>query len=193
MYRKGFTGILLIFTMFMAACTPVITPTPTSTPTGTAPETTAPPVEPTAPEPTATQEPEAEVDLLPRLLDVQWVLVSYGDPADPTAVEEGTMVTAEFGADGAVRGSAGCNQYSATYTLHGERLGFGPIATTAMDCEVGMEQEDAYHAAMYGAFRGSFNGEGHLQIDYYMQGGGEGRLVFMRSQTPLASAIGVVQ
>ena len=52
-----------------------------------------------------------------------------------------------------------------------------------------MEQEDAYHAAMYGAFHGSFSEEGHLQIDYYMQDGGEGRLVFVRNQTPLVSAI----
>ncbi|MBN1148519.1 MAG: META domain-containing protein [Anaerolineales bacterium] len=178
MNKKLPIAISLVLIVLLAACTPAITPSPTAT----APVAgrTLVPTEPTAPAVTATEKPA--VDLLPQLLGVQWVLVSYGEPANPTPVEQGVVVTAEFGADGAVRGSGGCNQYSATYSLDGDQLGIGPIGTTAMACDKGMDQEGAYHAALHRSFRISFSEEGFLQIDYHEGVGGQGQLVFTRSQ-----------
>ena len=79
-----------------------------------------------------------------------WVLKSYGDAADPTQVIVGTEVTAEF-ADGEVGGSAGCNHYFGSYEVDGEKLTFGPLASTEMYCmdpEGRMDQEYAYLQAL---------------------------------------------
>ncbi|HEY7060780.1 MAG TPA: META domain-containing protein [Chloroflexota bacterium] len=63
---------------------------------------------------------------------------------------EGTEITARF-EDGRVAGSAGCNQYTAAYTLNGTAIEIGPGASTRMACLTPpgiMEQEAAYLAAL---------------------------------------------
>jgi heat shock protein HslJ len=47
---------------------------------------------------------------------------------------EAVAPTATF-ADGSVTGSSGCNRYTASYTVAGEALDIGPIASTRMACE----------------------------------------------------------
>lgn len=61
-----------------------------------------------------------------------------------------TTITAVFGADGSLTGTAGCNQYSTTYTIDGsDMIISGAIATTRMACEQAvMDQEMAYLAAL---------------------------------------------
>ena len=79
-----------------------------------------------------------------------WVLKSYGDADNPTAVIAGTEVTAEF-SDGEVGGSAGCNHYFGSYEVDGEKLTFGPLASTEMWCEEPegrMDQEYSYLQAL---------------------------------------------
>jgi heat shock protein HslJ len=46
----------------------------------------------------------------------------------------GIVPTAGFH-DGVVRGYTGCNQYSAPYTVDGDSLDIGGLATTRMACE----------------------------------------------------------
>ncbi|MGD8856295.1 MAG: META domain-containing protein, partial [Chloroflexota bacterium] len=81
-----------------------------------------------------------------------WRLVSYGDPEEPTAVLEGTSITAEFDPQtdntGTVGGNATCNGYSTSYTIDGEQISFGPIAGTLMMCPIGADQEVAYLGAL---------------------------------------------
>ena len=62
----------------------------------------------------------------------------------------GTTITAVFGADSTLSGTAGCNQYSTTYTIDGSNMIIsGAIATTMMACEQAvMDQEMAYLAAL---------------------------------------------
>ena len=62
----------------------------------------------------------------------------------------GTGISAEFSADGKVRGSAGCNRYSGTYTISANSITFSsPMATTMMMCDAAvMEQETAYLKAL---------------------------------------------
>lgn len=63
----------------------------------------------------------------------------------------GSTVTAMFGADGQVVGSAGCNQYSAQYTIDGATLTVGPPIATRVFCadpEGVMEQEAAFLKAL---------------------------------------------
>ena len=63
----------------------------------------------------------------------------------------GTSLTMRFGADGRVSGSAGCNQYGATYSFDGARLAIGPAAATRRMCaepERVMEQEREFLKAL---------------------------------------------
>jgi heat shock protein HslJ len=63
----------------------------------------------------------------------------------------GTELTANFGTDGRLTGSAGCNDYSAAYQVQGETVSIGPAAVTQKFCsepEGIMEQESQSLAAL---------------------------------------------
>ena len=63
----------------------------------------------------------------------------------------GTEITATFDEGGTLGGSSGCNSYSTTYEVSGERLSItGPMASTMMMCPepAVMEQEAEYLAAL---------------------------------------------
>jgi heat shock protein HslJ len=62
----------------------------------------------------------------------------------------GVGISAEFGSDGKVSGSAGCNRYSGTYTVSGNSITISSsMATTMMMCDESvMEQESAYLKAL---------------------------------------------
>ena len=87
-----------------------------------------------------------------------------------------TEITALFAGDGTVAGSAGCNQYSAPYTVDGDAIEIGDAITTRMMCpEPMMEQETAYLAALGNATTFSLGGDrlelrdadgAVLQVDY---------------------------
>jgi heat shock protein HslJ len=90
---------------------------------------------------------------------------------------EGTVVTAEFGTDGRVAGSGGCNQFSGGYTLEGDGLAIGPVASTRkayLAPEGAGEQEAAYLAALARVTTWSFREErlqlraadGALQVEF---------------------------
>ncbi len=81
-----------------------------------------------------------------------WLLESMGDANDPKAAVEGIEVTAHFEA-GRVGGSAGCNNYSASYELEGDNLKIGqPVATRKFCGASGvMEQEAAFLSALASA------------------------------------------
>lgn len=54
-----------------------------------------------------------------------------------------------FTAEGLVRGSGGCNNFSGDYKVDAEQLSFGPLATTMMACpEAIMDQETRFHRAL---------------------------------------------
>ena len=60
----------------------------------------------------------------------------------------GTTLTATFTAD-TVSGSAGCNDYNGSYTLDGDKVTIGPLATTRKACEQPvMDQETAFLTAL---------------------------------------------
>lgn len=74
-----------------------------------------------------------------------WTLTSLGGQA----VLSEPVVTANFGGGGALTGSAGCNQYRATYKVDGDKITIGPAASTMMACpEPIMKQEVAYLQAL---------------------------------------------
>jgi heat shock protein HslJ len=59
-----------------------------------------------------------------------WRVIRLGDGPVPG----GAVLTMAFGRDGRVAGRSACNRYRGAYTLTGEGLGFGPLATTRMAC-----------------------------------------------------------
>ena len=74
----------------------------------------------------------------------------------------GNEITAIFGEDGSLSGSAGCNSYSGTYEVDGENMTIGPLAVTQMFCEEPegtMEQEAEYLAALGTVATWSINGD----------------------------------
>jgi heat shock protein HslJ len=72
---------------------------------------------------------------------VDWELVELQGQTAPTGAG-GRRATMRFEADTArVGGFAGCNRYGGTYTLDGSSLRFGPLISTKMACNEGMELE----------------------------------------------------
>ena len=51
-------------------------------------------------------------------------------------------------AGGRLSGSGGCNRITGSYQLDGDRLTFGPIASTRMACPEAMDQEQAFLKAL---------------------------------------------
>jgi heat shock protein HslJ len=78
----------------------------------------------------------------------------------------GTTLTMVFGANGTVNGSAGCNSYSSTYLVNGNKLTITPPTGTSMMCAEPaaiMEQETTFLTTLPSA--GSFSIKGtQLQI-----------------------------
>ena len=86
------------------------------------------------------------------LTGVTWSLISFNNGKGAiTSVILDTEITALFGEDGSLGGSAGCNGYTASYSTDGDKIAIGMAATTLKMCAVPdgiMEQEAAYLAAI---------------------------------------------
>ncbi len=87
------------------------------------------------------------------LAGTSWNVIAYNNGKEAVvSVIIGTEITADFGADGNLTGSAGCNTYTAAYEADDDgNISIGPAATTFMMCsepEGIMEQEQQYLAAL---------------------------------------------
>jgi len=78
------------------------------------------------------------------LAGTAWILLTIGEPDNLQTVPEGTVITANFGTDGTLSGTAGCNSYATSYTAQDGEISIEPVATTMMFCEEGMELEQVY-------------------------------------------------
>jgi heat shock protein HslJ len=91
---------------------------------------------------------QAPAPLQVPLTETCWVLTTYRSGADTVAsVIAGTRITAEFTAAGNLTGTAGCNEYFATYQAEGATITIGPIGSTKMNCITPagiMNQEQTY-------------------------------------------------
>jgi heat shock protein HslJ len=86
------------------------------------------------------------------LAGTSWNVIGYNNGKQAvTSVIAGTEMDIQFGADGTVSGNSGCNTYSGSYTVTGNQIQIGPLASTMMACgdPTGiMEQEQQYLAAL---------------------------------------------
>jgi len=80
------------------------------------------------------------------LIGTNWTLESFHAADAVSSVLAGTSITAVFGADGSVSGSAGCNHYFAPYTMTETSFSIGPAGSTKMACSTPgvMQQESTY-------------------------------------------------
>jgi heat shock protein HslJ len=92
-----------------------------------------------------------------------WSAISYNNGREAVvSVIAGSTISAIFGEDGTLTGSAGCNNYSAGYTTDGANVTISPAIATMMFCEQPeglMEQEAAYLAALETAATWSISGD----------------------------------
>ena len=85
-----------------------------------------------------------------------WVATGFLQVDGFTSPIAGTEITATFGLDGSLSGSAGCNRYTATYETAGGEIKISAPAATRKACAAPagvMEQEAAYLAALPTAVR----------------------------------------
>jgi heat shock protein HslJ len=91
-----------------------------------------------------------------------WSLIGYNNGKEAfVSVLLNTTISASFGMDGKLSGTAGCNTYSSDYTVDGDQISIGPALSTRMFCaeEGVMEQEMAYLQAMEKAATYKIEGE----------------------------------
>jgi heat shock protein HslJ len=86
------------------------------------------------------------------LAGTSWQVIGYNNGKQAvTSVVAGTEMYIDFGKDGSITGGSGCNTYSGPYTVTGNQIQIGPLASTMMACGDPpgiMEQEQQYLAAL---------------------------------------------
>ena len=89
------------------------------------------------------------------LTGTNWQLTSYNNgKGGMQSLVIGSEITANFSDDGRMSGSAGCNNYNASYEASEETISIGMITSTEMACmdlEGVMDQEVLYLAALQNA------------------------------------------
>lgn len=97
------------------------------------------------------------------LAGTSWNVTGYNNGKQAVvSVLNGTTLTMTFASDGKVSGSAGCNRYSAPYTMEGQKLTIGSAAATRMMCakpEGVMEQERQFLKALETVATARFEGD----------------------------------
>jgi heat shock protein HslJ len=96
------------------------------------------------------------------LAGTTWRVLSYNNGRQAVvSTITGTGLTMAFSGDGRVAGSAGCNNFTAPYTLDGQKLAIGPAAATRRMCaspERVMAQEQAFLKALETVASARFEG-----------------------------------
>jgi heat shock protein HslJ len=88
-------------------------------------------------------------------IEGSWTVVSVlYDDAIRSALAD-SEPTADFSADGTLRGTTGCNDFHGPYALQGEKLDIGPLTATEKACPTkeASEQEAGYLSALESAVR----------------------------------------
>ncbi len=111
----------------------VATPTPTMTPAVT---------------PAAQTSAQAGVSAAGEPVAGAYVLIAYRDATGALSSPlTGTSATLALGENGALRGSGGCNEFSSSYQLNGDKLTIAPIGATEKFCEqpIGLMDQEAQY------------------------------------------------
>jgi len=172
--------LIVIFTILLSACGQAAKPAPT-------------PTQPPAPTKEVASAAVAPVDLSGKLTGPLWMLLGYGDAGNPNVVEPGVKVTTQFAEDGSLSGFGGCNSFFGPYKLNVDKIEIGPLGSTMMACENGMNQESIVTTALQQAYKIAFTPQGRLEIFYDSASSYEKKLVFTPSQKSLADTLWVLE
>jgi heat shock protein HslJ len=82
------------------------------------------------------------------ITDRDWVLVTLGTQAAPAGRGHQPATLRLEASTARAVGFAGCNRFSASYTLAGDSLRFGPALATKMACADGDELERGFLSAL---------------------------------------------
>lgn len=107
-----------------------------------APENRASEAEPSPQSASAT--PATTQSAAPAIVERDWALVTLGGSAAPLGSGGKPATIRLDSASARAAGFAGCNRYSAQYTMVGDSLHFGPAISTKMACAEGDSLERAY-------------------------------------------------
>jgi len=94
-----------------------------------------------------------EITVIDSLTSGRWILESYSSGGLNSLIP-GTEITARFGADGSLSGSAGCNSYGGGFTAYDQTLRIGQLSSSQALCatpEGIMEQEGIFLSLMHQA------------------------------------------
>ena len=140
---------LTLFAVMLTACpSPRSSGTADSVGASAAPDTSAP-AAPAAPAPAV---PAAALE------GTEWRLVDIGGQPSPAGADTTRHPGFTLLAEGRkVQGSGGCNRMTGTYQLDGQKLKFGPLATTRMACP-DMQTETAFLKALQATTRYEISG-----------------------------------
>ena len=87
-----------------------------------------------------------------QLSGTSWTVLAYNNGKEAVvSVLAGTTLTAVFGKDGTIAGSAGCNDYNGPVKASAPKISIGPLASTRKACadpDGVMDQESQYLAAL---------------------------------------------
>lgn len=95
------------------------------------------------------------------LAGTRWDVIQFNNGNAITSLVGDSHISLNFGTDGRVSGTSGCNNFSASYQVSGSSLTIGQAGGTAMLCdqpEGVMEQESAFLAALPTASNFRING-----------------------------------
>jgi len=112
-----------------------------------------------------------------------WSLDSIVKNGNTTTLVPGTTITAKFSKEGLINGTAGCNNYFASYNVSGATINIGKTGSTLMYCGVPagvMDQESLYLSMLQNASTFSVT-EKELKI---VDAGGKDQLIFVPYQPP---------
>jgi heat shock protein HslJ len=82
------------------------------------------------------------------ITDREWVLVALATEPVPAGRDHQPATLRLEASPGRAVGFAGCNRFSASYTLAGDSLRFGPATATKMACADGDELERGFLGAL---------------------------------------------
>ena len=97
-----------------------------------------------------------------RLMEGEWLI----DDVNGSGIIDSSHLTMRFGEDGTVSGSAGCNNYTGSYTASGLQVEIGPLGATRKICpaEAIMLQEQRMLEALTGTLEIEFAETGVLTL-----------------------------
>ena len=95
------------------------------------------------------------------LAGTTWTVTSVGG----SFVDATNPPTMDFGADGTLSGTTGCNQYNGSYTVDGNGLTVGTLSMTMMLCEGPIGDGEAlFSPAIQGATTWAIDASGNLLL-----------------------------